>query len=52
MSKPITLTGDEVNHIKETLLVAKFALEQDVDGAEKSEALKAINRSLDVLRKE
>lgn len=51
MSHPITLSADEVHQVQETLLIAKFALEQDVDGPEKQEALNAINKALDTMRR-
>lgn len=52
MSQSITLTANEVKQVRDTLLASKFALEQDVDGPEKYEALKKINAAMDLLRKE
>lgn len=45
------LSDEDVSAIKETLLAAKFALEQDDRGPEKQKALKKINNALDRMRK-
>lgn len=45
------LTDEDVKAIRETLVLAKFALEQQDNGPEKAQALKKINSALDLLRK-
>lgn len=46
----LILDDKAANEVEEALLAAKFALEQDVDGPEKNEAIRKINAALDKLR--
>lgn len=50
MSQEVHLQASDATVIREALYAAKFALEQDVDGPEKNDALKKINDALDKLR--
>lgn len=50
MKRLIILTPEEAAVIERGLYSAKFALEQDVDGQEKQDAVRKINEALDQLR--
>lgn len=46
----VTLTPEQVKTVRASLFAAKFALEQDVEGREKNEAITRINEALDLVR--
>ena len=47
----MTLSAEDIKTIRETLVLAKFALEQRDEGPERAKALQKINSTLDLLRK-
>lgn len=52
MTPPVLIIPqDDVIVLERALYTAKFALEQDVDGPEKEDAIKKINEALDKLRR-
>ena len=50
MSRSVVLTSEDAAVIQRALYSAKFALEQDVDGREKEEAIRKINEALDKMQ--